>query len=69
MTDPSYADVTERMFRTFHAVHPIRGTPSPRRAAAVTGCLPGLLKPDDHIASGIVDPIQDAVGDAEDSAG
>jgi len=28
----------------------------------------GLLKPDDHVASGIVDPIQDAVGDAEDSA-
>ncbi len=23
MTDPSYADVTERLFRTFHAVHPL----------------------------------------------
>ncbi len=23
MTDPSYADVTERLFRTFQAVHPL----------------------------------------------
>ncbi len=46
MTDPSYAAVTERLFRTFHAVHPLPVITAvlQRCRTDLTACRPGRCR-------------------------